>query len=286
MKQLLDACTDKLYKEIVKQLPKAWQATYEKEDTNTKRQLQMTLCEDYKDDHSALRLQQAIISTREHPQTFTQYDTLLTQSIATHNDIWTRRITKPLTNERLRHPLQNYITIMQIYDTQNYATLITDNKKYYYYGGLGMAIPTTVTHLHNYLRQWYGTSPMPPALQKNTPKVLTSYTPRQTDGWSFAMHVIITSLSAIYQGHVLILHYGQRHADQLPRMHLRYVLLGEMTPWIDKLITYLSDPLQNEDPEPYSKNCSAGGTELVEHNLAQKITKRQKRNTTDPEPPP
>ena len=87
------------------------------------------------------------------------------------------------------------------------------------------------------------------------------------------MRVILTSLSAIYQGHVPTLQYSQRNADQLSRMHLRYVLTGEMIPWIGKLITYLSDPLQNEDPESYSKHYSAGGTELVGHNLAQNLAK-------------
>jgi hypothetical protein len=94
---------------------------------------------------------------------------------------------------------------MQIYDSQHYTTLITYNEKDYYYGGLGIAIPNTVTQLHNHLRQWYGTSPNPLALQNNTPVVHTPYTPRQTGGWSCAKHMTITSLSAIYQGHVPIL---------------------------------------------------------------------------------
>ena len=87
---------------------------------------------------------------------------------------------------------------------------------------------------------------------------------------------MLTSLSAIYKGHVSILRYSQRHADQLSRMHLRYLLTWEMIPWIDKLITYLSNPLHNEDPEPYSKRYSAGGTELVHHNLEQNLTTRKK----------
>jgi hypothetical protein len=88
----------------------------------------MTLWGEYKDDHSDLQFLQAILSTRDLSQTVTQYDTLLSQLIATHNDAWTRRITNPLTNERLRHPLQNHITIMQIYDSQHYTTLGTDNE--------------------------------------------------------------------------------------------------------------------------------------------------------------
>ena len=84
--------------------------------------------------------------------------------------------------------------------------------------------------------------------------------------------MLLTSLSAIYQGHVPILQYGQRHVDQLSRAHLRYVLTEEIIPWIDKLIAYITDPKNNEDPEPYSedkephsKRHSAGGTLLEKH---------------------
>jgi hypothetical protein len=45
-------------------------------------------------------------------------------------------------------------------------------------------------------------------------------------------------------------------------MNLRYVLTVAIVPWIDKLIPYITDPYNNEDPEPYSKTYNAGGTEL------------------------
>ena len=94
------------------------------------------------------------------------------------------------------------------------------------------------------------------------------------------MHMLLTSLSAIYQGRVPVLHYGLRHVDQVPRAHLRFVLTGEIILWIDKLITYISDPQNNEDPEPYSKSFSSGGTELAEQELVRKTTKRQKTHHT------
>jgi hypothetical protein len=97
-----------------------------------------------------------------------------------------------------------------------------------------MEVPKQATLLHNHLRQWYGTSEKLPVLQSQTPEVLLPYTPTQTDGWTCAMHMLLTSLSAIYQANVPILQYSQRHADQLSRMHMRYVLTGEMTPWIEK----------------------------------------------------
>ena len=184
----------------------------------------------YKDDHSVLTFQQTIRLTRQHPNTLTQYDTLLAQSIVDQNDVWTRHITNPFMGERLQHPLQNNITIMQIYSLQHYTTLITNNNNYYYDDGLGIPVSYTVNHLHNHFRQWHGSSRMPPALQYESPIIHTPYTRQQTDGWSCAMHMLLTSLSAIYQGRVPILHYSQRHVDQMSIAHLRYVLTGEIVP--------------------------------------------------------
>ena len=91
------------------------------------------------------------------------------------------------------------------------------------------------------------------------------------------MHMLLTSLSAtIYQSQIPILQYGQRHVDQMSIMHLRYVITGEVTPWIDNLITYITDPLNNEDPEPHSKSYNAGGTELPEQEQVRKTSKRRK----------
>ena len=61
----------------------------------------------------------------------------------------------------------------------------------------------------------------------------------------------------------------------MSRAHIRYVLTGEIAPWIDKLITYISDPLNNEDPEPHSKSYSAGGTEMPEQELVKKTSKKE-----------
>ena len=198
----------------------------DKGTTVTKRQLEMSHWGAYKDDHSVLTFQHTIILTRQYPNTFTQVDNLLAQSIVDQNDVWNKQVTSPLTGEHLQHPLQNPITIMQIYNSQHYTTLITDNDNYYYYDGLGIPVPHIVTHLHNHLRQWYGSSPLPPALRTDSPTVHIPYTPHQTDGWSCARHMLLTSLSAIYQGRVPDLHYGQRHVDQLSIAHLRYVLTG------------------------------------------------------------
>ena len=67
-----------------------------------------------------------------------------------------------------------------------------------------MAVPITVTHLHDNLRQQYRDSTEPPVLKLEAPTVHTPYTPQQTNGWNCAMHMLLTSLSATYQGHLPI----------------------------------------------------------------------------------
>jgi len=83
----------------------------------TKRQLEMAHWGVYKDDHSVLIFQQTIMITRQYQNTFMQFETLLAQSIVDQNDVWTRHVTNPLTGEHLQHPLQNPITIIQIYNS-------------------------------------------------------------------------------------------------------------------------------------------------------------------------
>ena len=47
----------------------------------TTRQLEIAQWGAYKSDHSVLTFQQTIMHTRQYPNTFTQYDTLLAQYI-------------------------------------------------------------------------------------------------------------------------------------------------------------------------------------------------------------
>ena len=110
----MDTCTDAEYIQIIKSLPTDLSATNDRGMTVTKRQLEMAQWEAYKDDHNVLTLQQTIMLTRQIPATVTQHDTLLAQSIVDQNDVWIRQVTNPLIGERLQHPLQNNIIIMQI----------------------------------------------------------------------------------------------------------------------------------------------------------------------------
>ena len=98
---LLATCTDEQYTQIIHQLPEGWSTTNDRGTRVTKRQLEMAHWGAYKDDHSVLTFQQTIMHTRQYSNTVTQFDTLLEQSIVEQNDIWTRQVTNPLTEEHL-----------------------------------------------------------------------------------------------------------------------------------------------------------------------------------------
>ena len=87
LSELLDTCTDATYKDIIRRLPEGWSATNAKGITVTKRQLEMSQWGKHKDDHNVLTFQQTIMLTRQFPNTLTQYDTLLAQSIVDQNDV-------------------------------------------------------------------------------------------------------------------------------------------------------------------------------------------------------
>jgi hypothetical protein len=128
LEKLLDTCTDTRFVGVIHDLPENWQAHNLKGNIITKRMLRKTAWGAYRDDHSILTFQEVIMSTKPHPQTIAKYDTQMALSIIQHNDVWTRRINNPLTNWQLLHPLQNPITIMQVYHAQHYITLITNTK--------------------------------------------------------------------------------------------------------------------------------------------------------------
>jgi hypothetical protein len=79
LKNLLDTYTGEQFKAVIMKQPKAWQEINEKGTIVTKRQLLMAVWGEYKDDHNALQFHEAVLSTRAHPHTVTQYDTLLAQ---------------------------------------------------------------------------------------------------------------------------------------------------------------------------------------------------------------
>ena len=149
--------------------------------------------------------------------------------------MWTRRISNDITSTFLYHPLQNPVTNFQTYYPSHYTVLITNNIKYYNYDGLGIPVPSPTLRIHEKLRDLYMARPKHTlqtySLFPEPSEIIMPHTPTHTDDRSYAMHMLLTSLSTIYQGTVLVLPYSQSHAHQLSRMHPRYVITGEITHW-------------------------------------------------------
>ena len=80
---------------------------------------------------------------------------------------------------------------MQVYYAQHYTTLITYNNKDYNYDGLSLAVPPTIQSLHTHFRTWYGTRSPPNFLRTETPTITFPIIPSQTDGKTFALHMLI-----------------------------------------------------------------------------------------------
>ncbi len=155
-------------------------------------------------------------------------------------------IHNPVTHSLIDHPLQNPVTIFQLYDTIHCTTLKADNNLYHHYDGLHLPSSEQSHHICNKLREWYSSSvpsyTPPPALHPTIPEILHLETPSQKNEWSDAMHMLLVSLAAVYQSTIPSTPFNQRHAHQLSRLHLRYIITRELTSWATQLLTFLTDP--------------------------------------------
>ncbi len=128
----------------------------------------------------------------------------------------------------MAHPLYNPVLIFNIHSNSPITTLITNNDTYCYYDSLNFQAPHAIHRIHNTLRQWYASLPITyPLLNHVTSSITIKSTPRQTDGWSCGMHMLMVNLVTIYQGTIPILRYTQTHANLLYKIHLRYTLTGK-----------------------------------------------------------
>ena len=204
----------------------------------------------YRDDESIHKFQSAIRQIKPPVHLATQYDTQLANAVVADRDVWSTQCTT------LPHKT-HYKTQIQYKYSMRHTSRHGNQTK----------ITFPVFKLHACLRSWYTHTHLPPALTPELPNTSAPYTPRHQDGWSCAPHMLIVSLSAIYHGAISILPYSQMHTDQLSRMLLRYVIMGELPPRIDIILTHLSGLGNNAVPEPFNEHYNAGGTTLVREHL-------------------
>jgi len=175
----------------------------------------------------------------------TQYTAHLTSAINRDSTVWQHTITNACQGHILPHPLHNPITIFNIHHNSYFITLITDNNTYSYCDSLNLQHPHTSHRIHNTLRQWYTNLPIAPQMLQNpSPIIITKSTPLETDGWSCGLHMLLINLATIYQGTLPTLRHTQIHAHHLSRIHLRYVLTGELDPSVPSIVRelHITDP--------------------------------------------
>jgi hypothetical protein len=129
-----------------------------------------------------------------------QYTTYITTSTSMGSSVWRHAIRNSCNDDRLPHPLHNDTIIYNIHHSLHYTTLVATNISYSYYDLLHYLTPPPVTHIHRTLKYWYKDLSTPLLLTTQHPTVIKKSTPRQTDGWSCGLHMLLIHLATIYQG--------------------------------------------------------------------------------------
>ncbi len=178
----------------------------------------------------ASKIYNKLSSLPTHPHTHvTQFTTNLTAVICNDSSGWQHTIRNACQDHTLSHLLHNPATIFNIHHNVHNTTLIIDNTSYYYYDSLNYNPPQATSRIHNTLRQWYSALPITtPLLHPNILHIILKSTSRQTDGWSCGMHMLLVNLTTIYQGSISNIKHTQQHVHDLSRIHLRYVVMGEL----------------------------------------------------------
>ncbi len=83
-----------------------------------------------------------------------------------------------------------------------------------------------------------------PLIRPTTSNISIKNTPIQTDRSTCGMHMLLINLATNCQGNIPNLLHTQIHAETLSKMHLRFVLEGELDPQI----AHLTHKLSNTNP--------------------------------------
>ena len=114
--------------------------------------------------------------------------------------IWRHAIRNACNDDYLPQPLHNDTTIFNIHHNIHYTTLIVTKASYYYYDPLNYPTHPPIKHIYRILKEWYTDLPTPSLFTTRHPTVIHKSTPRQTDGWSCGLHMLLINLTAIHQG--------------------------------------------------------------------------------------
>ncbi len=114
------------------------------------------------------------------------------------SSIWRHAIRSSCNDDYLPRSLHTDTAIFNIHHNSHYTTLIATDTSSYYYDSLNYPTPPLVKHIHRTLEEWYEDLPMSHFLTSQYPQVIIKSTPRQTDGWSCGMHMLLINLATRY----------------------------------------------------------------------------------------
>ena len=209
---MLDESTDQHIADYINNIPDNWEWSNPIGNRITKRKLQHCKWGAYKTDEEILELQQAILLSCPPPEQHTIFGTLLTTHLTGGGGTWDNRIINQLDGNPLLHPLQNRITIFQLHHSQHFTTLIADGMNFHHYDSLKGPPPPPAKELINIIRQWYIQHPQSPPQKTPHVSIKSTRTPPQQDGWTCSMHMLLITLTALYQGQIPTLVNSRIHA--------------------------------------------------------------------------
>ena len=220
----------------------------------------------------------------KHPNV-TQYTSHLTSYICKDISVWQHTILNACEDHIHPHPLQNLITIFNIHYCGHFNTLATDNHAYHHYDPLHNRPPPSAKHIHSTLRQLYSNTYIAqPILHPDTPHINIASMLRQTDGWSYGLHMLLINLTTIYQCNIPKLYHTQELAHTLSRILLRYILTGRLDPQLAQIHTNSPTHTQQENgaTQPRRQNLSV----WKQHDARYQTPRTQVPTTPSPENDP
>ena len=194
---MLGSFTDQQLAEYITNIPAHWEWTNLRGNKITKRQLDQSKWGSHKNDDDILSFQTAILLSYPPPGMHTVFGSLHTTNVVTGGGAWRTHIVNQLDGSLLTHPLENPITIFQIYHSHHFTTLITDANTYHHYDSLKGSPPLSAKKLVKYINQWYIQHPQPLPHRRPGISIQSKKTPPQCDAWTCSMHMLLITLTAL-----------------------------------------------------------------------------------------
>ena len=288
----LDTLTDLQMAAWISSLPDTWSAPGPHGTPLTKQALTHSAWGEYKGDETIREFLIAILQAYPPPAPGPAvYDVLQSGIIANSPDHLLHR--NPCLQETgpHTHPLQNGLAVFMLHHSSHFTTLVLSPTDGHYYDSLAWGVPENAHSIRNNVHNLYeALTDLTPRHTANSP-TSREPTPAQTDPvpWSCGIHMLCSTLSAIYQNQVPVLHYTQQHVNQLHRAQLRYLVTGELDEWIGELVALLTAPHPPPDlTVSLPRRPSAGGRPRTAHAPAPLPPTRRRASLRPrkPQPPP